>query len=243
MVSEAFTELVPLPAKGRVYEGTAKPGLADCAPSGRVRLDTIARWLQDVAYGDVADAAVADVAVWVVRRTRIRVERFPRFGELCRLQTFCSGFGRAWAERRTVISSEDGDAAAVDAVSLWVHLDPATRRPFPLTPREIDLYGASAGGRRVTARLRHAGPGSANNARRWTFRATECDLAGHINNSAYWQPVEEELLLSGDEPEAFDAETEFRNPAQPGDKLVISDGARRWIVSDDGEVHASLLLS
>ena len=99
-MSEAFTELVPLPAKGRVYEGTAKPGLADCAPSGRVRLDTIARWLQDVAYGDVADAAVADVAVWVVRRTRIRVERFPRFGELCRLQTFCSGFGRAWAERR-----------------------------------------------------------------------------------------------------------------------------------------------
>jgi acyl-ACP thioesterase len=241
-VSEGFTELVPLPLQGRIYEGGVRPGLTDCAPTGRVRLDAIARWLQDVAYADVEDAAVADAAVWVVRRTRIRVERFPRFGGRFRLCTFCSGFGRAWAERRTVICADDRESASVDAVSLWVHLDPTTRRPFPLTPREVELYGEAAGGRRVTARLRHPGPGSADTARRWTFRATERDLAGHINNSAYWQPVEEELL-SGDEPEIFDAETEFRNPAQPGDKRVICDGLRRWIVSDGGEVHASVLLS
>jgi acyl-ACP thioesterase len=241
-VSDRFTDLIPLPGRGRVYEASARPGLADCAPSGRLRLDAIARWLQDVAYGDVDDAAVADVAVWVVRRTRIRVERFPRFGERFRLQTFCSGFGRAWAERRTVITQQGGESASVQAVSLWVHLDPATRRPFPLTPTEIALYGEAAGGRRVNARRRHPGPGSADNARRWRFRASECDLAGHINNAAYWQPVEEELL-TGEEPDALDAETEFRNPAQPGEKLVISDGARRWIVGQDGEVHASVLLS
>jgi acyl-ACP thioesterase len=241
-VAAGFTELVPLPQRGRVYTGQARPGLADCAPSGRVRLDALARWLQDVAYADVEDAAVAEAAVWVVRRTRIRVERFPRFGERFRLQTFCSGFGRAWAERRTVVTALDGGAGAVQAVSLWVHLDPATRRPFPLTPRELELYGDAAGGRKVTARLRHPAPGSADNARRWAFRATECDLAGHVNNAAYWQPIEEELL-SGPEPHSFDAETEFRNPAQPGDKLVLSEGPHRWIVAEHGEVHASVLLS
>ena len=31
-------------------------------------------------------------------------------------------------------------------------------------------------------------------------------------------------------------------PAQPGEKLVLRDGARRWIVSADGEPHASLLV-
>jgi acyl-ACP thioesterase len=205
-------------------------------------LDAIARWLQDVAYADVEDAAVADVAVWVVRRTRIRVERFPRFGERFRLQTFCSGFGRAWAERRTVVETADGGPAAVQAVSLWVHLDPVSRRPFPITPRELELYGEAAGGRRVTARLRHPGPGGADNANRWTFRATECDLAGHVNNSAYWQPVEEELL-AGNDPDVLDAEMEFRNPAQPGEKLVIRDGLQRWIVGVDRDVHASVVLS
>jgi acyl-ACP thioesterase len=242
-MSRGFTELVPLPERGRVYAGDARPGLADCAPSGRSRLDAIARWLQDVAFADVEDAAVADVAVWVVRRTRIRAERFPRFGERLRLQTFCSGFGRAWAERRTVITSQDAADAAVQAVSLWVHLDPATRRPFPITSRELELYGEAAGGRRLTARLRHPGPGMADNARRWTFRATECDLAGHVNNSAYWQPIEEELLTGDSEPDGFDAEMEFRNPAQPGEKLVIRDGPQRWIVGEDGEVHASVVLS
>jgi acyl-ACP thioesterase len=241
-VAAAFTELIPPPERGRVFAGDARAGLADCAPSGRARVDAIARWLQDVAFADVEDAGVADVAVWVVRRTRIRVERFPRFGERLRLQTFCSGFGRAWAERRTVVASADGGAAAVQAVSLWVHLDPTTRRPFPLTAAEVERYGEAAAGRRVTARLRHPGPGSADNARRWTFRATECDLAGHVNNSAYWQPIEEELL-AGRDPDGFDAETEFRNPAQPGEKLVLSDGPHRWIVAEDGEVHASVLLS
>jgi acyl-ACP thioesterase len=241
-MGHAFTELVPPPGQGRIYTGDARPGLADCAPSGRVRLDALARWLQDVAYADVEDAAVADVAIWVVRRTRIRVERFPRFGERFRLQTFCSGFGRAWAERRTVIAPAGGGSPAVQAVSLWVHLDPATRRPFPLTPREFELYGESAGGRRVTARLRHPGPGSADNARPWAFRATDTDLAGHVNNSAYWQPLEEELLTGAD-PDRLDAEIEFRNPAQPGDKLVIKDGPHRWIVGEAGEVHASMRLS
>ena len=241
-MSSEFTELIPLPERGRVYAGEALAGLADCAPSGRSRLDAIARWLQDVAFADVEDAAVADVAIWVVRRTRIRVKRFPRFGERLRLQTFCSGFGRAWAERRTVIATGEEEPPAVQAVSLWVHLDPVTRRPFPLTPQELERYGEAAAGRKVTARLRHTGPGSADNARGWTFRATECDLAGHVNNSAYWQPVEEELL-AGSEPERLDAEMEFRNPAQPGEKLVIRDGPRRWIVGEDGGVHASVILS
>ncbi len=257
MHAQCLTELVPPPRRGRVFAGTARPGLADCAPSGRARLDALARWLQDVAYADVEDAGVAEAAVWVVRRTRIAVARFPRFGERFELKTFCSGFGRAWAERRTtIVAGPDGagpdrgadlgmarrDVAAVEAVSLWVHLDRASRRPAPLTPEELGIYGDAAAGRRVLARLRHPAPPAAARRRRWTFRATECDLAGHVNNTAYWQPLEEELLDGGD-PEWMDVEMEFRNPAQPGEKLVLSDGDRRWIVGSDGDTHASVLLS
>jgi acyl-ACP thioesterase len=228
-----------------VYRGTARPGLADCAPSGRIRLDALARWLQDVAYADVEDAGVEQAAVWVVRRARISVARFPRFAERFELKTFCSGFGRAWAERRTSITA-DGERdrhgrGAVEAVSLWVHLDPANRRPAPITTREIEVYGEAAAGRRVTARLRHPGPQHSAHERRWTFRATERDLAGHINNAAYWQPIEEELLADA-EPQDFDAEMEFRSPAQPGEKLVLSEGPCRWIVGE-GETHASLIFA
>lgn len=218
---------------------TTRPGLADCAPSGRMRLDALARWLQDVAYADVEAAGVVDHAVWVVRRTRMRVERFPRFGEPFTVMTFCSGLGRMWAERRTAIIPQGAFSPDVQAVSLWVHLDPATRRPTPLTQAELEAYREAAGDRRVTARLRHSPPTEITSSRSWTFRATECDLAGHINNAAYWQPLEEKLL-SGPDPQRLDAEIEFRAPAQPGPKSVQLDGTRMWIVSDSGQTHASV---
>ena len=75
---------------------------------------------------------------------------------------------------------------------------------------------------------------------RWRFRATECDIADHVNNAAYWQPLEEELLRREEQPEQLDVEIEFRAPAQPGEKQILRDGAHRWIVSADGETHASL---
>lgn len=225
-----------------MFEGMVRPGFADCAPSGRARLDALARWLQDIAYADVVDAELADRAVWVVRRTRVRVQRFPRVGEACAVSTFCSGVGRMWAERRTSISLFGAPESEVEAVTLWVHLDPTSWRPIPLGDDEASVYGPSTGGRRVTARLRHPVPSWDEPSFTWTFRATELDIAGHINNAAYWQPLEEQLLLGG-EIERIDAELEYRTPAQPGEKRVLHHGDRRWIVGTDQEIHASFLLA
>jgi len=240
--SDTLTEIVPPPREGRVFEQVVRPGFADCAPSGRIRLDSLARWLQDVAYADVEEAGLAAAAVWVVRRSRIRVERFPRFGETFTLTTFCSGMGRMWAERRTTVARLGDGEPDVEAVSLWVHLDPSQWRPVALSKEEIDLYGPSTGGRRVSARLRHPPPGIGAESSSWTFRLTELDIAGHVNNAAYWQPLEEELLRER-EPEAIDVEIEFRSPCQPGEKLVLREGPRRWIVGPGEEAHASLLIA
>jgi acyl-ACP thioesterase len=225
----------------RAFSQPRRPGFADCAPSGRVRLDALACWLQDVAYADVQDAGLDQAAVWVVRRTRIRVNRFPRFGERFGLTTFCSGIGRMWAERRTDIVSEDaanGAAPDVEAVSLWVHLDAERWRPSPLTQSEMDTYGGMPA-RRVSARLRHPAPETTARGAGWVFRATECDIADHVNNAAYWQPLEEELL-AGEDPAQLDVEIEYRAPAQPGAKRVVSNGSYRWIVGDGDELHASI---
>ena len=234
-------ELVPSPTRGRVFrEPPVRPGLADCTPSGRVRLDALARFVQDIAYADADDVGLSRTATWVVRRTRMRVTRFPRFGERLELATFCSGTGRMWAERRTSIV---GDAAGeVEVVSLWVHLDPVSGRPTPLTEEELAVWGESTAGRKVTARLRHPGPEDSEESFPWSFRRTECDLAEHINNAAYLQPLEEELLQGGDLA-SIDIEIEYRSPAQAGDKLVLRQGARRWIISPDGETHASLIVN
>jgi len=232
-------ELLPLPRFGRVYERTERAGLADADPAGRVRLDALARWLQNVAYADVVDAGVDGLGVWVVRRTRVRVERFPRFGEDVRLRTFCSGMGRLVAERSTVVESSGGGCAR--AVSLWVFLDPETRRPAALDERFGAVYGEAAGKRRVRSRLRHPAPDGDLACEPWRFRAADLDLADHVNNAAYWT-VLEECLAGRAVAEPYDAEIEFRDAAQPGEAAVLRDGASTWVTDPAGTVLASLLV-
>ena len=126
---------------------------------------------------------------------------------------------------------------------MWVHLDPERWRPTPLSDEELATYAESAAGRRVAARLRHPPPDSSGgDGFDWTFRATDCDLADHVNNAAYWLPVEEELL-AGPDPERIDAEIEYRTPAQPGEVRIVRNGSRRWIVAGDGETLASILVA
>jgi acyl-ACP thioesterase len=251
LTDDAF---VPPPADGRVFRHPVAAGLADVTPSGRARLDAIARWLQDAALADVVDSGLDGGGVWVLRRLRLRVARFPRFGEPLEVATFCSGTGALVAERRSTVRGDGAGAAggggagaagagaaAVEALALWVHLDPDGAHPRPLPEGFEAVYGATAAGRRVRARLRHpaAPPGGAL-GRPWRFRAADLDLAGHVNNAVYWQVLEEELVPA--EPAAADAEIEYRAAGEAGDASVAAGDGMRWISADGGDLLATVCL-
>jgi acyl-ACP thioesterase len=221
---------------GRVFERTQMPGIADGVGSGRVRVDALARWLQDVAYLDLVDAGLVEAGLWVVRRTELHVGAFPRFGEEVTLRTRCTGIGRFSAERTTTI---EGGGADVEAVALWVWLDAETLRPQRFPASFVETYRESAGDRGAKVRLRHPDPPRAAGAG-WCFRATDLDVAGHVNNAAYLAVIEEEL--AAEEPDSLELEIEYREPAQPGEALVIGAGEMRWIVSELGTAYASIRL-
>ncbi len=233
-----FTELVAGPGEGRVFEQTHFPGIADAGADGRVRLDAIARWLQDVAYADLLDVGANDEGAWIVRKARMRVERFPRFGEAVTIRTFCSGLGRFSAERRTSVT---GASAAVEAVATWVWIDAETGRPRRFPQRFLGEYEASAAGRDASVRLRHPDPPDDCERRAWRFRATDEDVAGHVNNSHYWAPLEEELASGA--PEPFDAEIEYREPMLPGDAVVLRAPGGLWIAPGDREAGGPVSVS
>ena len=194
-------ELVPLPASGRRFTATRRVRWGDGDSRGRLRLDAIARYLQDVANDDVRDAGHDPDAPWVVRRTSIEVESAVAVGQLVSVTTWASGSGRCWAERRTSLIGDDG--GRVEAVSLWIFLDPVTGRPARLTPAFLDTWGEAAGGRKVQARnLLGPPPDSGAAARRWPLRSTDLDGLGHVNNAATWEPIEDELDRLGLTPAA-----------------------------------------
>jgi len=220
-------ELPPFPSVGRVFAESRLVGPGDTAADGRARLDTLADWLQAVAFADVIDAGVQDLVLWVVRRTTLRIDRFPRLGERVEVETSCSALGARWAERRTRMPG-------VEAVALWVAIDPQTLRPAKIDAMRA-IYGESAGDRRVRAGLVHPAPPTDATATPWTFRRADLDVAEHVNNAAYWQALADEPDL----PEPLRVEVEHRVPSTLQPARLVSHEDRRWIVHEDGTVAAS----
>jgi acyl-ACP thioesterase len=190
-VGTPATELLPVPDRGRRFDATAQVHLGDVGRDGQLRLDAVARLLQDVAADDADDSGLGASSGWVVRRTLIDVARPATLGERLALTTFCSGTGRSWAERRTSITGLDG--ASIEACSLWVQIDLDTGRPAPLGPLFAARYGEAAGGRRVSSRLTLPAPPPDAERRPWPVRVTDLDVFDHVNNAIHWAILEEVL--------------------------------------------------
>jgi acyl-ACP thioesterase len=108
----------------------------------------------------------------------------------------------------------------------------------------MDAYGEAATARKVDARLRHPEPPDGLGGRPWPLRATDHDVLGHMNNAAYWEPVEDELVRSFPDRRVRGAELEFRTQVLPDDdvrlvSVVDGDDVRVWLIGADGTVRAS----
>ena len=199
------------PAQGRVFTSARQVQSTEVTPAGRLRLDTLARYLQQAAEDDVSEAGWDSSYLWLLRRVALAVRGFPAHRERVSLRTYCSATGPRWAERTTTVSGTDGDL--IQSTAIWVAVS-ADGRPVPLGESFQRVYGPSAGGRQVSARLSHPGlPGSAE-GRPWPLRAADFDTAGHVNNAVHWAAVEDELVGLDWLPGR--AELEYHRPILPG---------------------------
>lgn len=240
------TELLPRPDSGRVFSSAAKVRLGDVDPNGLMRLDAVARSLQDIATDDASDAELDRRFGWLVRRTLIDVSESPRLGEPIDVTTWCTGIGRAWAERRSQIVG--GRGALVDTVSLWVQIDVETGRPARIGDDFRNAYGIAADGRSVSGRLSLDDPTESVGSLTWQPRATDFDPFGHVNNAATWAFVEEHAAL-GDRRGR--AELEYLRPIEADVEISIvgsvhTNGAARssspfdaWLMDAHGVTTAA----
>ncbi len=185
---------------------------------GRLRLDAVARFLQDVAIDDVAATGWGiPEHLWFVRRIRVEVQAPFRDDREVELVTWCSGLAAIAAGRRWSVTGDAGGRIEVDSV--WIHLGPDQR---PARIESFDVYAEATGGRSVSTRLELPAPSQDGDRRTWPLRASDVDLHGHVNNAVYWQAVEDVLRESDvDAAAPLAAELDYRDPIDLDDAVEL----------------------
>jgi acyl-ACP thioesterase len=222
---------IPVPSAGRTYSSRRRVRLSDLDRRGRVRLDAIARFLQDTAIEDVEETGWGmPEHLWVVRRIRLDVQRPLLADGTVELTTWCSGTAALAAGRRWSVHGDAGGHVEVDSV--WIHLDAGG------SPSRIDgfgVYADAAGERRVSTKLELPDPPSLEVRRRWPLRTADVDLHGHVNNAVYWQAVEDVVSLPSG---AFRAELDYRAPLDADEELDLVVFGENVAFVSRGDVRA-----
>lgn len=232
---------------GRRVGLTRPVRLGDVTPSARLRLDAIARYLQDIAGDDTAEIDFPEHHGWILRRLELEIGRLPTLGRRVDVETRCTGVGGRWAERTTTIA-EAGETL-VTARAVWVFVSIESGAPRPLPPIFFTAYGDGVRDHRVSARLTLPAPTPDADRSGWAWRATDLDVFGHVNNANYWAPVEEWLAVSGPGRRVTRAVLEFGAGIAPGEATTVAsdpadDGTTFWyLVGPDVRAAAHLSLA
>ena len=233
-MSYRVEELVPKPPSGRTFRVGYRVRLSDADATGRLRLDAVARYLQDAAIDDVAETNWgAPEHLWVLRTVRIDVLKpFLEDGEVD-IVTWGSSFSSLAAGRRWSLAGDAGGAIEVD--STWIHLGPDAR------PARIgggfEDYAAAARGRAASTKLTLPTPRIDGIRVAWPLRTTDVDRMGHVNNAAYWAAIEHRL--SGRVPDLrrpYRACLDYRHPIDLGEPVEVAED------TTDGPFGAAFLV-
>ncbi len=224
------------PSGARSYVSRRRVRLSDMDAAGRVRLDAVARFLQDAAIDDVQETGwgIPD-HIWVIRKIRVDVVAPLLRDRSVEVETWCSGVAAIAAGRRWSVRGDAGGHVEIDSV--WIHLGPDQR---PARIGDFGPYGVAAAGRPVSTKLGLPDPPPDCGRVPWALRSTDLDANGHVNNAVYWQAVEDWSARAGiDAAAQHRAELDYRDPIDLDDRVELVTfelaGESRYLAFVTGE--------
>jgi len=217
--------LPPCPDESRAFHEHWPVRLGDTDGAERLRLDAVARYLQDIGYDHLQVVEEGDLHPgWIVRRTVIDVVRPIEFGDRVHLRRWPSALSNRWCNMRIQVRSESG--GLIESEMFLIHVDIEAGRPARMSDRFMAPMLAATTQHRLRwrAALQEC---TGVDAEPWSFplRVTDVDRYGHVNNAVHWEAVEEAVARFPDaQAPPYRVILEHAGPVMAGDDVLI----RAW---------------
>lgn len=245
----------------RFYQNTYRVRTGDVDQEMRVRLDGLARYLQDIANDNIAvtDYAVTD-PFWIVRRTVIDVLVPITWPADFHAERWCGALSTRWTDMRVRLTSdsetnrfnpEPRPNGLIETEAFWINVNDQGM-PSRISDTMLEFLSCMTDEHRL--RWRSLNPEKAPAVeecelpdREHVLRITDFDPFKHLNNAAYLEAIEDELV---DHPDLIDVPhrlvIEYLRPITPGTPITlrrkrIADCLFVWMLipSDTGPVTAA----
>ncbi|MDJ0489723.1 thioesterase [Rhodococcus qingshengii] len=231
------------PAEGAVFSNSWPVRTGDIHPDRSLRLDAVARYLQDLGFDNLeANGAAQTHPLWVVRRTVIDVVRPIIWPDTVHLHRWCSALSSRWCTMRVRIESDGG--GLIETEGFWININPQNGMPSRISDDFLAPLMTTTDEHRLTWRQWITHPAPNTEGSEFPLRPTDIDPFDHVNNAVYWQPVESVMRMHTRlRPEPYRAVLEYIKPITVDEAVEIrsvhdTEAGTAWFVCGD-ETRAS----
>ncbi|GAA4743952.1 acyl-[acyl-carrier-protein] thioesterase [Gordonia alkaliphila] len=248
-------------AEARFFAEDYRVRTGDIDQQMRVRLDAVARYLQDAANDNIAATDFGDTEpFWIVRRTIIDVLEPITWPSDFQVERWCGALSTRWTDMRVSLTAtsetnrfnpEPRPDGRIETEAFWINVNDQGM-PSRISDSTFEVLAQMNDHHRLRWHSMNPEPAPpeaecSQPDREHVLRSTDFDPFKHLNNAAYLEAVEDELV---DHPDLLDAPhrlvIEYLRPVTPGIEIAIrrkriDDCLFVWMLipSDDGLVSAA----
>jgi acyl-ACP thioesterase len=231
---DALKPLAAMPDTGYVYRTSWPVATGDIDDELHLRLDGVARYIQEVGAENLADTGEAEAHPhWIVNRTVIDVIEPIKWPSDVTFSRWCSALSLRWCTMRVdLVGSEGG---RIETEGFWIAINADTLTPSRVSDTLTEKFASTTTEHRLKWRKWLDDPDVVDTVTPFALRRTDIDFFQHVTNAAYWHAIHEVIAEHRDVCTApYRAVVEYRKPIRFGEAVTIQ--SKR---SGD-EVHVAL---